>query len=89
MDILLSVMMKLEMEKHQADAELEKIRQKLFDDKRAIEWDQREIVGQWDGSEISVSPTAQAAFAAGAVILGAAVLPLVLVAKHEKDAESS
>ena len=89
MDILLSVMMKLEMEKHQADAELEKIRQKLFDDKRAIEWDQREIVGEWDGSEISVSPTAQAAFAAGAVILGAAVLPLVLVAKHEKDAESS
>jgi hypothetical protein len=46
-------------------------------------------VGEWDGSEISVSPTAQAAFAAGATVFGAAVLPLVMVAKHEKDAESS
>jgi hypothetical protein len=88
MDILLSVMMKLEMEKHQASAELETVRQQLFNDRRAIQWDQREIVGEWDGSEISVSPTAQAAFAAGAVILGAAVLPLVLVGLHEKDAES-
>jgi len=87
-DIMLSIMMKLEMEKHQADAELEKVRQKLFDDKRAIKWDEKEVIGSWDGSEIKVSPTAVAAFSAGAVILGAAVLPLVLVAAHEKDAES-
>lgn len=88
MDILLSVMMKLEMAKHQTNSELDTARQQIFNDERSIQWDQREIVGEWDGSEISVSPTAQAAFAAGAVILGAAVLPLVLVGLHEKDAES-
>jgi len=89
LDVLLSIMIKLEMEKHQVDTELEKVRKALFDAKRVVDWDDREIVGEWDGSEISVSPTAQAAFAAGATVFGAAVLPLVMVAKHEKDAESS
>ncbi len=88
MDILLSVMMKLEFEKHQSDKELEEIRQQLFNDQRPIKWDDRELVGEWDGSPVYVSPTAQAAFAAGAVILGAAILPLVVVGEHEKDAES-
>lgn len=63
-------------------------RQTLMDHAKHINWTMEDM-GEFMGSPMRISPSATEFFGALSVVLGAAVLPLVLVADHEKDPEDA
>jgi|SRR5579871_1287220 len=90
-DVLLSLIMAVEMVKHQAEKELEDNFKEFWKDIKVVNWDEKELMTDPATGEAAgyYSPSATAFCEAIAVIAGAAVLPLVLVAEHEKDAENA
>ncbi len=89
MDLELSILLKLELEKKQTgDDEREKARQELVESNKHINWTMEDM-GEYMGSPMKISPSASEAFQALIVTIGAAILPLVIVAEHAKDPEKA
>jgi type VI secretion system secreted protein VgrG len=90
-DVLLSLIMAVEMVKHQADKELEEKFKEFWSEIKVVNWDEKELMSDpGTGTQAGYySPSATAFCEAIAVIAGAAVAPLVVVAQHEKDAENA
>lgn len=88
MDVLLAKLMSVELTTKQADKEREEARQALMDHAKHIDWTMQDA-GEFMGSPMRYSPSATNFFDALVAVITVAVMPLVVVAAHEKDPENA